>query len=96
MAVIQLLQVDRLYGLEAMQSGDGFNKAQSLMNIAEVSLHWLSLYLWSWPASAPTGDLVGFGSQVTACVCGQLASKSLMRQSPAAHDALEDGALRVE
>ncbi|GAX79822.1 hypothetical protein CEUSTIGMA_g7262.t1 [Chlamydomonas eustigma] len=57
-------RVDKLYSREAMLAGDGFNKAQSILNLAEVSLHFLSLYLWSKPRLQSQGDVLAFGSQL--------------------------------
>jgi hypothetical protein len=45
-------------------AGDGFNKAQAILNVIEVSLHFLSLHLWSKPRLQSQGDVLAFGSQV--------------------------------
>ncbi|TDL19000.1 hypothetical protein BD410DRAFT_792607 [Rickenella mellea] len=55
--------VDYVYGVKALQSGDGFTNAQSLLNVIETALNLLYLYL-VYGASSPAAPLVGFGSAV--------------------------------
>uniref|UniRef100_A0A7R9UZE2 EXPERA domain-containing protein n=1 Tax=Chlamydomonas euryale TaxID=1486919 RepID=A0A7R9UZE2_9CHLO len=57
--------VDRAYGLEGLESGDGFAPAQSWLNLVEVLLHWLSVWLMQGKQTAHAGDLLAFGSQLT-------------------------------
>ncbi|KAJ3731445.1 hypothetical protein DFJ43DRAFT_1078735 [Lentinula guzmanii] len=53
--------VDLLYGIPALEEGNGFTNAQSLMNIFETILNLTYLYL-AHISSWPPATLIGFGS----------------------------------
>ncbi|TFK50422.1 hypothetical protein OE88DRAFT_1631340 [Heliocybe sulcata] len=53
--------VDYIYGLKALQEGDGFPNAQSLLNVVETFFNIAYLYLVHISPS-PTAPLVGFAS----------------------------------
>lgn len=54
-------QVDKLYSKEVMESGDGFNQAQAILNLVEVAIHFTSLYLWQ--NKLASGDVLAILSQ---------------------------------
>ncbi|KAI0053519.1 hypothetical protein FA95DRAFT_1552589 [Auriscalpium vulgare] len=53
--------VDFVYGLPSLESGDGFPSAQSALNIIETALNVLYVYL-AHVAQWPAASLVGFAS----------------------------------
>ncbi|KDQ53945.1 hypothetical protein JAAARDRAFT_136371 [Jaapia argillacea MUCL 33604] len=53
--------IDFVYGLKALESGDGFTNAQSLLNVIETFMNLVYLYLLHVLGS-PVAPVVGFAS----------------------------------
>ena len=59
------MQLDKIYSREMWEAGDGFNTCQSSMNLVEVTLALVALWLWQQgPKRAAVGDLVAFATQL--------------------------------
>ncbi|KAI0330653.1 hypothetical protein GY45DRAFT_728389 [Cubamyces sp. BRFM 1775] len=56
-------EVDYVYGLKALQNGDGFTNAQSALNIVENFMNIAYLYL-AHVSGSPGAPLLGFASAV--------------------------------
>ncbi|KJA22547.1 hypothetical protein HYPSUDRAFT_40935 [Hypholoma sublateritium FD-334 SS-4] len=56
-------EVDLIYGLPALQSGDGFTNAQSLLNVIETLMNLAYLYL-AHVVKWPPATIVGFAAAV--------------------------------
>ncbi|KZT25890.1 hypothetical protein NEOLEDRAFT_1064358 [Neolentinus lepideus HHB14362 ss-1] len=54
-------EVDYVYGVKALQEGDGFPNAQSFLNVVETLFNILYIYLVHLSPS-PTAPLIGFAS----------------------------------
>jgi len=56
-------EVDYVYGVKALQEGDGFPNAQSALNIVELAIN--ALYLYStYVLDSPVAPLFGFTTQL--------------------------------
>ena len=59
------MQLDKIYSQEMWEAGAGFNTCQASMNLVEVGLALVAMWLWSQgPKRAAVGDLVAFATQL--------------------------------
>ncbi|KAF8629519.1 hypothetical protein AX17_005645 [Amanita inopinata Kibby_2008] len=56
-------EIDHVYGLPALQNGDGFTNAQSMLNVVETMMNFIYLYL-AHVSQWPGAPLIGFSSAV--------------------------------
>ncbi|KAH9829852.1 uncharacterized protein C8Q71DRAFT_717698 [Rhodofomes roseus] len=56
-------KVDHIYGVKALEEGDGFTNAQSLLNIVENFMNIAYLYL-AHVKGTPAASLLGFASAI--------------------------------
>ncbi|KAL1689229.1 hypothetical protein GGG16DRAFT_93821 [Schizophyllum commune] len=56
-----MLEIDWVYGVRALEDGDGFPNAQAFLNIVETILNIIYLYL-AHVSSSPKAPLIGFAA----------------------------------